>query len=80
MNTVEILLDTPTVERARRVAQSQGLTVEELLTQLIEQLVRGDAMPDPVIGSFADDTELIDLVVTDAMRTREAQALRQAGE
>ena len=80
MEKVEIFLDTPTRERAQRLARARGYTLEELLKQIIEQLDTGAATPDPVLGVFADDPALIDRVTDDAMCSREAHVLRHAGE
>ncbi len=80
MEKVEILLDGPTLERTRRLAQTRGYTVEALLKQIIEQWAADTTAIDPVLGIFADDPMLIDQVTEDAMLAREAQVLRHAGE
>ena len=80
MEKVEIILDAPILERTRRLAQVRGSTVEELLKQINEQLAAGEATPDPVLGSLADDPALIDRATDDAMLAREAYVLRETGE
>ena len=54
MVKVELYLDAPTLERTRRLAHDRGATIEQLLTQLIEQLDAADRS-DAVLGSFSDE-------------------------
>ncbi len=76
----EIDLDTPILTRTQRLAEARGFMVEELLKQFIEQIDDAATAPDLVLGVFADEPALLDHVTNDAMRSREGQVLRQAGE
>ena len=73
MDTIVVQLDPQTSERARRLAQIRGTTVEALVQTLIAQLDTGEIAPDPLLGLFADEPELLDLAVQDAMHARETQ-------
>lgn len=78
MDTLVVELDPQTSARARRLAQARGTTVTALVQSLITQLDHRESMPDPLLGLFADDPTLLDLVITQAMQDRELQPLRQA--
>lgn len=78
MDTIVVQLDPQTSERARRLAQARGTTVEALVQALIAQLDAGDIAPDPLLGLFADEPEVLDLVVEEAMHARETLPLRLA--
>ena len=78
MDTIVVQLDPQTSERARRLAQVRGTTVEALVQTLIAQLDTSEIAPDPLLGLFADEPELLDLVVQEAMHARETQPLRLA--
>ena len=78
MDTVVVQLDLQTSERARRLAQARGTTVEALVQTLIAQLDTGEVVPDPLLGLFTDEPELLDRTVQDAMYARETQPLRLA--
>jgi hypothetical protein len=78
MDTVVVELDPQTSERARRLARARGTTVTALLQSLITQLDNADAESDSVLGLFADEPNLLDVVVEQAMQIRETQPLRLA--
>ncbi len=77
MESIELELDKQTVERARQVAEARRCTLEELITEIIEQLGTARAEKDPFLGMFADEPEVIDQVVESAMQAREKHPLRQ---
>jgi hypothetical protein len=79
MEKVELYLDAPTLERTRRLAHDRGATIEQFLTQLIEQLDAADRS-DTVLGSFSDEPDVLDQVIEDAMRARETQVLKYTGD
>ena len=76
METIQLQLDEQTLERARRLAESRGCTVAELVTELIEQLGAVEATRDVFLGMFAHEPDLMDQVVESAMRAREEHPLR----
>jgi hypothetical protein len=78
MDTIVVELDPQTGERARRLAQARGTTINALVQSLITQLDRGEIAPDSLLGLFADEPALLDQVVDQAMQTRETQPLRLA--
>jgi hypothetical protein len=78
MDTVVVELDPQTSERARRLAQARGTTINALVQSLIAELDRSEVMHDSVLGRFADEPALLDQVVDQAMQTRETQPLRLA--
>jgi hypothetical protein len=78
MDSIVVQLDPQTSERARRLAQIRGTTVEALVQTLIAQLDTSEIAPDPLLGLFADEPELLDLALQEAMYARETQPLRLA--
>ena len=76
MDTVVVELDPQTSERARRLAHERGTTVEALVQSLIVQLDTGEIAPDPLLGLFVDEPELLDVAIQEAMQARETQPLR----
>ncbi|MCS6861565.1 MAG: hypothetical protein NZT92_14750 [Abditibacteriales bacterium] len=77
METIELQLDPQTLERARRLAASRHVTLEELIKEVVEQLGGVEAEHDPFWGMFAHEPELVDQVVASAMQAREEHSLRQ---
>ncbi len=75
MTIVELHLDEMVLQRARRLAESHGYTLEEVFTLALEQL-EAAAVNDPLLGLFSDEPELMDRVLEDAMLARERDALR----
>jgi predicted transcriptional regulator len=78
MDTIVVELDPQTSERARRLAQARGTTINALVQSLIAQLDRSEVTHDSVPGLFADEPALLDQMVDQAMQTRETQPLRLA--
>jgi antitoxin component of RelBE/YafQ-DinJ toxin-antitoxin module len=72
METVQLRLDERTLQRARDIARQRGYSLDELLVQLLQQL----EAPDPLLGLFADEPELLDQITEAAMTSRERDALR----
>lgn len=77
MESIVVELDAETSERARRLAQARGMTVEAFVQSLIAQLDKREAIHDPLLGLFADEPALLDAIVEQAMHDRETQPLRQ---
>ena len=85
--TLSLDLDEQTLARARVAARARGVTLEALVADTVRQLVRegerdGDVeatrSADPVLGMFADATDLVDQAVAAAMAARERDPLRAA--
>ncbi len=76
METVVVELDPQTSERARRLAAARGTTISALVTRLIAQLDSDEAYPDTLFGLCADEPELLDRIVDQAMHDREHRPLR----
>ena len=77
METIELQLDPKTLELARQLVASRRCTLEELITEAIEQLATVKGGDDTFLGMFAHDPELIDQVIESAMDARERHPLRQ---
>lgn len=75
MTTIKLQLDDDTFARAQALAKQRGCTLSQLIAQLVTDGDNGDREPHDdapsVVGLFADEPELLDAVVADAMRARE---------
>lgn len=72
--TITIELDDEAARRVRERAEAEHRTPEDFVRRQIESIV---AEPkDPLIGAFADDAEILDEIVEDAMRVRETRPWR----
>ena len=67
METIELQLDEQTLERARKLAAARQVSVEELLKEALSRLSVPQAADDPITGMFADEPELLDQIVEEAM-------------
>jgi hypothetical protein len=82
METIELKLDKETLKRAREVAASRGVSVEELVRELVshaaEKAPNGGAqqVEDPLWGMFRDDAEVLDQIVEEAMQARARNPFR----
>lgn len=74
--TVKLELSESTMERALRLAAARNETLEQLITDLVEEKPLPQASSDRVIGMFAEDADLLDEIVEEAMRDREARRPR----
>ena len=74
--TITIELNDETARRVRELAEAERRTPEEFVRRRIESIV---AKPkDPLIGAFAEDAEILDRIVEEAMAAREGQRWRAA--
>lgn len=71
---VKLELDKRTLRKVADLAAAQECSVEKYLEGVISQL---EKPPDPLLGLFRDEPELLDQIVEEAMTTRERQPLRQ---
>ena len=76
METIELKLDEQTLERARQLAAARHVTLEELLKEALVRLNPPTAREDSVLGMFADEPELLDEIVEEAMQARERDSFR----
>lgn len=77
MKTIELQLDEQTFERAQRLAETRRYTLEALIAKIIEQLAVIETKPDPLLGMFAHEPEIMDQVIESVMTSREMHPLRQ---
>ena len=80
MEMLQLQLDEQTIERARRLSKLRRRSLEELITEIIEQMRVTEPADNHLLGMFADEPELMDEVVESAMIAREQHPLRHAGE
>jgi hypothetical protein len=76
MKVVELHLDEETYQRAHDLATFRHLTLEELFAVALERLEMLTESQALLIGMFSEEPELLDLVVEDAMQSRESHRLR----
>jgi hypothetical protein len=76
VETVELQLDEQTLEHARELAAARHVSVEELLKEALSRLSAPLAEDDPITGMFADEPELLDRIVEEAMQARERDPFR----
>ena len=71
MKRVAIELDEKTLVRAGELAETRHYSLSELVKDFIEQGTRPAARVDTVLGMFADEPELVNEAIDEAMRVRE---------
>jgi hypothetical protein len=76
VETIELQLDEQTLEQARKLAAARHVSVEELLKEALSRLSVPRAADDPITGMFADEPELLDQIVEEAMQARERVPFR----
>jgi hypothetical protein len=76
VETIELQLDEQTLAHARKLAAARHVSVEELLKEALSHLGVPPAAEDPITGMFADDPELLDQIVEEAMQARERDPFR----
>jgi hypothetical protein len=77
MAKIEIELDEQTLERAKLLAESRKCTLPELIAEVIKLLAAPKVAKDPWMGLFADEPELVDEILEEALRNRAAQLFNQ---
>jgi predicted transcriptional regulator len=75
--TLEVELNERTMARLKQIAKGRHLTVEMVLKEIVERFLEAEASEDAVLGMFAQEPELMDAVVREAMDARESDRLRQ---
>jgi hypothetical protein len=76
VETIELQLDEQTLAHARRLAAARHVSVEELLKEALSHLGVPPTVEDPITGMFADEPELLDQIVEEAMQARERDPFR----
>jgi hypothetical protein len=83
METIELKLDETTLERARRLAASRGVSLEEFVSELLSHVPESSPnggpsqVKDPLWGMFRDDAEALDQIVEEAMEARARNPFRR---
>jgi hypothetical protein len=75
--TVEIELNERALARLKKIAEQKDVTIEKVLQDMVERALESQAAEDPILGMFAQEPELMDDVVAEAMKARESDPLRQ---
>lgn len=75
--TIEIQLNERALARLKKIAEQKHVTIEKVLQDMIERLLEAQSSEDLVLGMFAQEPELMDDVVAEAMKARESDPLRQ---
>jgi hypothetical protein len=70
VKTVTIQLDDETLDRLCRLQQQWGLSLEELLTSLVDRLSRPDLLTEQTIGAMRDEADLESHVFAGIMADR----------
>lgn len=81
MATIELNINEQTLARARRVAESRATSVEAICTDVLERIGTDPetgfppmSTPTSIIGSMADQADLLDQIVALAMADRERES------
>lgn len=76
MKTVELSLDDAVFDQVARKASERGLSIGDLLTQLIGDEVDHANGEDAFLGMLADEPALAEAICEQAMSARERDPLR----
>jgi hypothetical protein len=77
MAKIEIELDEQTLQSAKLLAESRQCTLSELITEVIKLLAAPKVAKDPWMRLFADEPELVDEILEEALKNRAAQLFNQ---
>jgi hypothetical protein len=75
----QFLLPKSTYQALKRVAKKAHKSESAILLDALRAYLDQLAKVDPFLGMFADEADMMDEVVTYAMRTRESMPLRIQG-
>jgi len=75
---LELKLPKSTYNALQQAAEQKRKSAGELALDAIQVYLEQPAKIDPLLGLFADDPDLMDEIVADAMRSRENSPLRLA--
>ncbi|KAB8318079.1 hypothetical protein SD81_022940 [Tolypothrix campylonemoides VB511288] len=77
MEKVELEIDKQTLERAKLLAETRKCTLAELIAEVIKLLAAANVTKDPWMGLFADEPELVNEILEEAMKNRASQSFHQ---
>lgn len=78
MEMIQLQFDSQTLSLARQIASVQHTTLETLIQEWVEKFAHpASVVNDPFWGLFAQDRDLLDQIVAEAMQDRQSQPLRQ---
>jgi hypothetical protein len=70
VTTIEVQVDEETLERLQRLAKTRNVTLDAVIRAMVRMLDKEELVNDPLMGMFADEPELMDQIVADAMKDR----------
>lgn len=70
MVKIEVELDEQTLERAQKLAELRKCKLPEPIALTIEQLAKPEVAADRILGSWADEAELVEEVIEEIMQDR----------
>lgn len=79
MTAITIQLSDTLYQKLQQAAQSRQVTESEVAKSVIQDFLEQNNAASSIIGLFSDQSELVDQVVADAMRSRQTDALRVVG-
>jgi len=71
METIQLQLDRPTLERAQRLSAFRHCSLDELIKAMIGQTRIAGPANNNLVGLFADEPALMDQIIESAMSARE---------
>ncbi|HLA07241.1 MAG TPA: hypothetical protein VJ022_07350 [Anaerolineales bacterium] len=74
--SVRVSLPKKAYQALKRVAKKKHKSESDILLDALRAYLDQLAKVDPLLGMFADETDLMDEVLTYAMQTRESTPLR----
>ncbi len=78
MKTVQVAMKPGIYHRAAALAAARECSLEALLNCLTEDAIEAEAPADRTMGLFADEPDLIDAIVEEAMADRERRGMPAA--
>lgn len=77
METIEIHIDTKTLDKARQLAEAHQWQLDELVSQAIQRFAEAEAQQYPLLGLFADEPTVVDEMMVSVMSDRFANQSEQ---
>lgn len=78
MTRMQLQLDPDTASRLKQAADARRVTPDQLLKALLDNIEVVERREDPLLGLMADQSDLLDEVVAEAMEARRRDALQQS--
>ena len=76
--TLKVSIPKGTYRAVQQVAEQRNKTEAEVVIEAVQAFLE-KSQPDPLLGLFADEPDLIDEIASEAMRGRENTPLRLSG-